>query len=58
MTHSKKESLESWNPDGAVHLPFRVDLYLGTGPTCLSPKAKQEILYRDIAEGSCVRPVD
>jgi hypothetical protein len=50
---ARTQSLESWRPDGAVHLPFRADFYLGTGPACLSPKAKQ-FLYRDISEGTCV----
>jgi len=50
---ARTQSLESWRPDGATHLPFRADFYLGTGPACLSPKAKL-FLYRDIFEGTCV----
>lgn len=53
---ARTQSLESWHPDDPVLLPFRADFYLGTGPVCLSSKAKQ-ILYRNIAESTCVRPV-
>lgn len=53
---ARTKSLESWRPGGVVQLPFRADLYLGTGPTCLELNSIM-FLYRNQSEETCVLSV-
>jgi hypothetical protein len=50
---ARTRSVESWHPGSSATLPFRADLYLGTGSVCHNIEAK-DLLYRDQSEDTCV----
>ena len=50
---ARTRSLESFHPNGAATLPFRVDFYLGTGPECQSLRTGP-LLYHNDSEHTCV----